>query len=45
MREFSAIVLIGGKLRALYNETEQPRPSRIDESLRELEQRAQEHLP
>ncbi len=33
IREFSAAMLIGGKLRALYNEVEQPNPSRFDELL------------
>jgi hypothetical protein len=36
-REFSVTVLIGGKLRALYNEAEQPSLSRLDELLRDLE--------
>jgi hypothetical protein len=36
-REFSATVLIGGKLRALYNEAEQPSLSRLDELLQQLE--------
>jgi hypothetical protein len=44
-REFSAVVLIGGKLRALYNEAEQPSPSRLDELLRELERGARASDP
>jgi len=36
-RDFSMTMLLGGKLRALYNEAEQPRPTRIDELLRNLE--------
>jgi len=36
-RGFSATLLIGGKLRALYNEADQPSLSRLNEVLRELE--------
>ena len=37
-REFSVTMLIGGKLRALYSETEQPCPSRLEELLRALDE-------
>jgi hypothetical protein len=37
-REFSVTMLIGGKLRALYSETEQPCPSRLYELLRTLDE-------
>jgi hypothetical protein len=33
IREFSVTMVIGGKLRALYNEVELPSPSRLDELL------------
>jgi hypothetical protein len=36
-REFSAAVLIGGKLRALYDETDQPSLSSLNALLQELE--------
>ena len=36
-REFSVTTLIGGKLRALYNEAEQPSSSRLNELLRVLD--------
>jgi hypothetical protein len=37
-REFSVTMLIGGKLRALYSEAEQPCPSRLVELLRALDE-------
>jgi hypothetical protein len=37
-REFSLTILIGGKLRALYNEAEQPCPSRLIALLRALDE-------
>jgi hypothetical protein len=37
-RDFSATSLIGGKLRALYNETEQPTPACLNELLRVLDE-------
>jgi hypothetical protein len=37
-RDFSVIMLIGGKLRALYSEAEQPCPFRLDELLRALDE-------
>jgi hypothetical protein len=37
-REFSLTMLIGVKLRALYNEAEQPCPSRLAELLRALDE-------
>jgi hypothetical protein len=37
-REFSATMLIGGKLRALYDEGEQPCPSRLEDLLRALDE-------
>jgi len=36
-RKFSVTTLIGGKLRALYNEAEQPSPPRLNELLRALD--------
>src|SRR5262245_11400480 len=39
-RDFSAARLIGGKLRALYNETEQPTPAHLNELLRTLDERS-----
>jgi hypothetical protein len=38
-RDFSATRLIGGKLRALYNETERPTPAHLNELLRALDER------
>jgi hypothetical protein len=35
--EFSATMLIGGKLRALYSEAEQPSPTRLKELLKALD--------
>jgi hypothetical protein len=43
-REFSLTTLIGGKLRALYGEAEQPCPSRLDELLRALDEAAEPRL-
>lgn len=37
-REFSVTALIGGKLRAPYNETEQPTSARLNELLRALDE-------
>jgi hypothetical protein len=34
---FSATLLIGGRLRALYNDAEQPSPSRLTDLLRTLD--------
>jgi hypothetical protein len=36
-RDFSATAVIGGKLRALYNEAEQPSLSRLEELLQVLD--------
>jgi hypothetical protein len=39
-RDFSATTLISGKLRALYNETEQPFPAGLNELLRAVDERS-----
>jgi hypothetical protein len=37
-REFSLTMVIGGKLRALYSEVQEPCPSRLEELLRALDE-------
>jgi hypothetical protein len=44
-REFSLTTLIGGKLRALYSEAEQPCQSRLDELLRALDEATELQSP